>query len=153
MALGTNWSWNLVFLFVCFCWFSRLVLVTHWPFLVYMCMLKVLFRHSETTHKLETNRWPRRNACFQKWCFPTTKQPSFWKVASRLGETLCFNIRCATNWVSTANLFHIYIYTHTSLPLSLYIYIYIFMYMYIYIYIYVYTCICINVMLCYGMLC
>ena len=34
-------------------WFYQWLLVTHWSVLVNMCMLKVLFRHNETTHKLE----------------------------------------------------------------------------------------------------
>ena len=68
MVFVTHWFWNLGFL-VCVCildgfgyplileswlsWFYPWFVVTHWSFLVNMCMLKVLFRHSETTHKLE----------------------------------------------------------------------------------------------------
>ena len=68
MVLATHWFWNLGFLGLFgildgfgyplileswLSWFYAWLLVTHWSFLVNMCMLKVLFRHSETTHRLE----------------------------------------------------------------------------------------------------
>ena len=133
MALATHWFWNLGFLVLFgfldgfgyplvleswFSWFSLWFLVTHWSFLVNMCMLKVLFRQSETTHKLENMYM----ACCQKWCFPTIKHHSFWNGASRLGKTHCFNITYAKNLGTTGCRSHIYIY------------------IYIYIYMYIYTC-------------
>ena len=106
-VLATHWFWNIGFL-VCvgildgfgyplileswLSWFYPWIVVTHWSFLFNMCMLKVLFRLSETTHKLETFKWPRRNDCFEKWCFPSIKQHVVWNRASRLGETHLFNI-------------------------------------------------------------
>ena len=68
MVLATHWFWNLGFLgFVGILygfgyplileswlfWFYPWFLVTHWSFLINMCMLKVLFCHRETTHKVE----------------------------------------------------------------------------------------------------
>ena len=95
---------------------------------------KCCFAKANQRINLKTCTWPRRNACCQKWCFPTMKQHNCWNVASRQGETLHFNIQYAQNGGTTAtlSLSHIYIY--------IYIYIYmLYINMRVYIYIYIYT--------------
>ena len=57
-----------------FSWFYLRLLVTHWSFLVNMRMLKVLFRHSETTHKLENMYIAQAERLFWKVVFPHQKK-------------------------------------------------------------------------------
>ena len=107
MVLATHWFWNLCFLgFIYGCWLPID------PFWLTCACWKCCFAIAKQHINLKTCIWPRRNACFEKWCFPTIKQHNFWNGASRLGETHFFNIEYAKNWGTTASLSHIYIYIY-----------------------------------------
>ena len=100
MAFVTHWFWHLGF-FVC-CVFS-MVLVTHWfwnlgclgfihgfglpidPFWLTCARWKCCFAIAKQRIILKPCIWPRRNVCFDKWCFQSIKHYVFlkWSVSFR----------------------------------------------------------------------
>ena len=126
MVLATHWFWNLVFCFL----ILSMVLAIHWfwnlgclgfihgfwlpidSFWLTCACWKCCFAIAKQRINLKTCIWLRRYACFEKWCFPSIKQHTFWIWASRLGETLFHHRICQKSG-------------HHSLPFS-YIYIYIY---------------------------
>ena len=150
MVLATHWFWNLGFLVCLFV--VSMALATHcfwnlgflgfiygfWlpigSFWLTCACWKCCFAIAKQRLNLKTCIWPRRNACFEKLCFPTIKQHNFWNGASRLGEAHFFNIEYTNNLGTTAPLSHIYIY--------IYIYTYTHIYTWYYIIFYYYMTIC-----------
>ena len=146
MVPAIHWFWDLGFLG--FIYGFRLPIDPFW--LICACW-KCCFAIAKQHINLKTCIWPRRNACFETWCFPSIKQHIFWHGASRLGETHLFNIEYAYNGGTTGCLSHIYIYIYIYIWLYMCMYMYMYVYIYIYIYIhlslslYIYIYICIRV--------
>ena len=102
MVLATHWLWK--FGFLSFLVLS-MVLAIHWfwnlgcvgfihgfwlpsdSFWLTCACWKCCFAIAKQRINLKTCIWPRRNACFEKWCFPSIKQHTCWNWASRLGGT------------------------------------------------------------------
>ena len=159
MVLATNWFWNFGFLGFIFGFWLPIG-----PFWLTCACWRCCFAIAKQCINLKTCIWPRRKACFEKWCFPTVTQHSFWNGASHLGETHFFNIEYVKNIGTTECLSHIYIYIYIYvfndniiiviiiIIVMVYIHICICMYMYVYVcicvYMYMYVCMYVCVFIC-----
>ena len=75
------------------CWYSLWCSLPIGSFWLTCACWKCCFAITKQHINLKTCIWLRRNACFEKWCFPPpVKQHIFWNWASRLGEIHFFII-------------------------------------------------------------
>ena len=65
MALATHWFWNLGFLGFIYGFWLPID-----PFWLTCACWKYCFAIAKQRITLKTCIWPRRNVCFEKWCFP-----------------------------------------------------------------------------------